>query len=129
MEHERTRNWCFGNRFWRSAAFPADGETAIAYAQSLAGTGLHHQDPDTPLTDLAAGAVTFQGRSAWQVLGRGKEYYVAQAASEYPVEWLMFHCPGSDWLWSLVLSTDHEDYMDHLRAVQETFECPPANWR
>jgi hypothetical protein len=114
---------------WRHVAFPADGAVAIAYAQSLAGSGLHHQDPDTPLTDLAAKTVTFQGRPAWQVLGRGSEYYVSKAANEYPVEWLMFHCPGSDWLWSLVVSTDHEDYMNHLRAVQETFECPPVNWR
>ena len=112
---------------WRDVEYPTDGEKAIAYAQSLAGAGLHHQDPDTPLTMLTARPVTFQGRSAWQVHGRGSEYYVSKAAAEYPVEWLMFHCPGSDWLWSLVLSTDHEAYMNHLRAVQKTFVCPPIN--
>jgi hypothetical protein len=112
---------------WRHAEYPADGATAIAFAQSLAGQGLHHQDPDTPITKLTAGTTGFQGRSAWHVLGVGSEYYVSKAAAEYPVEWLIFQCPGSDWLWSLVLSADKEDYVDHLQAVQETFECPPVN--
>lgn len=111
---------------WGDEAFPADEAAAVALAQSLARSGLHHQDPDTPLTVLTANSVTFQGRSAWQVLGSGTEYYVAEAAAEYPVEWLIFQCPGSDWVWSLVLSTDHEVYIDHLRALRETFECPPA---
>ncbi len=112
---------------WRHGEFPADEAAAIAFAQSLAGPGLHHQDPDTPVTKLTAGTTTFQGRPAWHVLGRGSEYYVSRAAAEYSVEWLIFQCPGSDWLWSLVLATDHEDYMEHLRAVQATFECPPVN--
>ncbi len=110
---------------WRHAEYPADAATAIALARSLAESGLHHQDPDTPVTKLTAEATTYQGRPAWHVLGRGSEYYVSKAAAEYPVEWLIFQCSGSDWLWSLVLSTDKEDYMDHLWAVQQTFECPP----
>jgi len=112
---------------WRHADFPADEAAAIAFAQSLAGAGLHHQDPDTPLTKLTAETVTFKGHAAWHVVGRGSEYYVSKAAAEYPVEWLIFPCPGSGWLWSLVLSADREDYMEHLRALQESFECPPAN--
>jgi hypothetical protein len=111
---------------WRGAQSPADGDEAVVFAQSLAATGLHHQEPDTPLAELTATRTTFQGRPAWQVVGEGQEYYVAEAAAGYPVECLIFQCPGSDWLWSLVLSTDHEPYMDHLRAVRETFECPPG---
>ncbi|MCK5314744.1 MAG: hypothetical protein KAJ53_06455 [Anaerolineales bacterium] len=112
---------------WQHVDFPTDGAAAIAYAENLARTGLHHQDPDTPLTKLTAKKVTFQDRSAWQVLGRGSEFYVAKAAAEYPVEWLIFQCPGLDWLWSLVISADNVGYMNHLRAVQKTFECPPVN--
>jgi hypothetical protein len=112
---------------WQPVDFPSDGAAAIAYAGSLARSGLHHQDPDTPLMKLTAEMVTYQGRSAWQVLGRGSEYYVAKAAAEYPVEWLIFQCPDSDWLWSLVISTDNVGYMNHLRAVQKTFECPVVN--
>jgi len=109
---------------WRRAEFPADGAAAMALAQSLAQTGLHHQDAGTPLTKLTAAKATFQGGPAWQVLGRGKEYYVSAAAAEYPVQCLIFNCPGSKWLWSLVIATDHEPYVEPLRALQATFECP-----
>jgi len=112
---------------WRKVELPPDAASAADYAQSLARTGLHHQDPGAPLTELAAKQVTFQGRSAWLVHGRGSQYYVSKAAAEYPIEWLMFHCPGSDWLWTLVLSTDHEPYMNRLRTLQKTFECPPVD--
>ena len=112
---------------WRDEGFPADAAAACALAQSLAATGLHHQEPDAPLAKLTATRTAFQGRLAWQVVAEGQEYYVAEAAAGYPVEGLIFQCPGSDWLWSLVLSTDHEPYMDHLRAIQETFECPPGD--
>lgn len=112
---------------WQQVDFPNDGTAAIAYAESLARKGLHHQDPDAPITILTAKNVTFQDRSAWQVLGRGSEYYVAKPAAEYPVEWLIFGCPGSDWLWSLVISSDNVGYMNHLRGIQKTFECPTIN--
>ena len=111
---------------WQSVDFPTDGAAAIAFAESLARPGLHHQDPDTPLTKLSAETVTFQGRSAWQVMGLGSEYYVSKAAAEYSVEWLIFQCPGSDWLWSLVIATDNVDYLNHLRDVQKSFDCPPV---
>jgi len=110
---------------WRQAAFPTDGAGAIALAPSLAEDGLHHQDPATPLTAATAKKAEFQGREAWQVLAEGTEAYVAKAAAGYAVEWLTFRCPGSDWLWSLVLSTDHAPWMDHLRAMRDSFECPP----
>ena len=111
---------------WQSVDFPTDGAAAIAFAESLARPGLHHQDPDTPLTKLSAETVTFQGRSAWQVMGLGSEYYVSKAAAEYSVEWLIFQCPGSDWLWSLVIATDNVGYLNQLREVQKSFDCPPV---
>jgi hypothetical protein len=111
---------------WRQVDFPTDSAAAIAHVQSLAEKGLHHQDPEASLTGLTATTVTFQGRPAWQVLGWGEEYYVAKASAAYPVEWLIFRCPASDWLWSLVLSSDHVSYMKNLRALRKTFECPPA---
>jgi hypothetical protein len=112
---------------WRRTGFPADGSSAMAHAQSLAARGLHHQDPEAPLTQLSSRRSTFQGRPAWRVLGLGQEYYVSKAAADYPVEWLIFQCPGTDWVWSLVVSTDQERYLDHLRTVQEAFECPTAS--
>ena len=111
---------------WRDVEYPLDETGAIAFAHSLAEAGLHHQDPDTPLMDLTAKTVSFQDRPAWLVLGQGTEFYVAKSAAAYPIEWLIFHCPGSDWLWSLVISADHEVHMNHLRSVQRGFECPPV---
>jgi hypothetical protein len=112
---------------WRHVEFPVDGEAAITHAQNLSGAGLHHQEPDAPLTQLTVKTITFQGQPAWQVLGQGQEFYVSKAAAEYPVELMIFQCPDSDWLWSLVIATDREAYMNHLRTVQQTFECPPVN--
>jgi len=112
---------------WQNADYPPDGASAAAYAQSLVGPGLPHQDPDAPQMVLTAKQVTFQDRPAWQVTGRTKEYYVSAAAAEYPVEWLIFNCPASDWLWTLTISTDYQLYLSRLRSLQETFECLPAS--
>lgn len=112
---------------WQDAAFPSSEATAIARAQSLVGPGLHHQEPGIPLSDLSAQMVEFQALRAWQVFGHGQEYYVSKAAAEYPIEFMIFECPGSDRLWSLVTATDREAYMNHLRAIRQTFECPPIN--
>jgi hypothetical protein len=102
-------------------------ENAIAHARSLAENGLHHQDPDTPVELLAAEPTTFQGLPAWQVSGQGHEYFVSKAAAEYPIKMIMFECQDSDWLWTLVLSTDKKIYIPHLRRKLNTFECPVGN--
>lgn len=112
---------------WQYLDFPDEGEAVMAYAEKLASSGLHHQDPETPITKVTAKKVTFQDRPAWQVLGRGSEFYVAKAAADYPIEWLIFRCPGEDKLWSLVIASDNAGYMNQLRSVQETFECPPVD--
>jgi hypothetical protein len=112
---------------WRHAEFPVDEATAIAHVQSLVESGLHHQEPDTYLTQLSSQMVTFQDRPTWQVVGRGQEFYVSQAAAGYPVEYIVFQCPSSEWLWSLVIATDRETYVNHLRTVRQTFECPATN--
>lgn len=111
---------------WQQKEFPADGKAAMAHAEKLAGSGLHHQDPEIPITKKTAKKITFQDRPAWQVLGLGSEFYVSKSAAEYPVEWLIFECPGREWLWSLVIAADEMGYMNHLRSVRETFECPPV---
>jgi hypothetical protein len=109
---------------WQCVEYPADQEAAVAFAQRLARTGLHHQNPDTPVGELTAAPTVFQGRPAWQVSGTGSEYYVSEAAAAYPIEWLIFSCPDSDWLWSLAIHADNESFMDSLRSVRESFVCP-----
>jgi hypothetical protein len=107
---------------WRHGDFPTDEAAAIAHVQSLAGP--NHRDQDTPITDLAAEPTAFQGRPAWHVTGRWKEAYVAKSTSGCAAEWLIFGCPGSDWLWTLVISADNAPHMNYLRTVRRTFECP-----
>jgi hypothetical protein len=107
---------------WRQADFPTDKDAATAHVQSLA--SLYRQDPGTPVMGLAAEPATFQSRPAWRVTGQWKALNASRPTARYPVEWVVFRCPDSDWLWTLVISTDNATYMNDLRAVRETFECP-----
>jgi hypothetical protein len=109
---------------WRHGDFPTDEAAAIAHLQSLAGP--NHQDHDTPITDLTAEATTFQDRSAWHVTGQWKEAYTAKSASSRSAEWLIFGCPGSDWVWTLVISADNAAHINYLRTIRWTFECPTS---
>jgi len=109
---------------WRRGDFPTDETAAITHVQSLAAS--HHQEPDTPITDLAAESITFQDRPTWRVTGQWQESYVAVSAPGCPAEWLIFRCPGSDWLWALGISADQATHIDYLRTVRRTFECPES---
>lgn len=111
---------------WQDAGYPDGEAAAIAFVENLSQQGLHHNDPDVPVTILTPEPVEFQGRSAWLVHGWGSEYYVAKPAAAYPVEWLIFTCPDSEWLWSLVLHTDDETHLSHLRSIRESFQCPAS---
>lgn len=112
---------------WLDQTYPVDEEHAISVAAESSEAGLHHQEPEAPLMAMSAQASEFQGRPAWLITGEGTEYYVSGAGAAYPIEWLIFGCPGSDWLWSLVIAADESEYQDHLRAVRSTFECPGTN--
>jgi len=114
---------------WRRADLPVDEAAAIAHVQSLA--GLYRQDPDASYTNLAAEPATFQSRPAstghcvWRVTGQWEGIRAPRPQPGGPVEWMIFRCPGSDWLWTLVISTNDAAYMDDLRALRAKFECPP----
>ncbi len=112
---------------WLDQRYPANPEEAVIVAEESAELGLHHQEPEAPLTALSAQDSEFQGRPAWIIRGEGSEFYVSGAAGAYPVEWLIFECPGSDWLWSLVIAADEVEYLDHLRTVRNSFVCPNMN--
>jgi len=112
---------------WRHADSPTDEAAALAYVGSLIGP--HNIKLDIPPEDLAARALSFHGGPAWQVTGRWKSMPIND--NPHPgglVEWLVFPCPGSDWLWSVVIASNQLSYMDELRALRESFECPaPAS--
>jgi hypothetical protein len=109
---------------WRRASFPADEAAAIARVQNLA--DLYRQDPGTPRMDLTAEQATFQDRPAWRVTGQWKALNATGPTVRHPAEWMIFRCPGSDYLWTLAISADNAMYMNDLRAVRETFECPAS---
>lgn len=109
---------------WQDADYPEDENAAITFVEELSSQGLHHQDPDIPVVVLSAEVVEFQALRAWEVQGEGSEYYVAKPAAAYPIEWMIFNCPDSEWLWTVVLFTDDEAYLDHLRTIRDTFQCP-----
>jgi len=108
---------------WQHADWPADKATAIAHAQRLSPPMYH--DPDQPNIKLAAEQTTFQGRPAWRVTGWWRfTWESAGALGDGPIEWIIFRCPGSDWLWTIAISTNETAYLDYLRTLQGTFECP-----
>lgn len=111
---------------WQEARYPDNEAAAIAFVENLSQQGLHHNDPEIPITILTPEPVEFQGRPAWLVHGWGSEYYVAKPAAAYPIEWLIFTCPDSEWLWSLVLHTDDENHISHLWSLRESFQCPAS---
>jgi hypothetical protein len=109
---------------WRHVNLPTDEAAAVAYVQSLAGP--HGKTMDIPATNLVTEPVSFRGWPAWRVNG----HWESTPANGNPpsgglVEWMVFPCPGSDWLWTVVIATNGEEsYMDDLRTLRETFECP-----
>jgi len=108
---------------WQRADFPADEAAAIAFTQRLSPPMYH--DPDVPNTNLIAERITFRGRSAWRVTGQWRfTWESAGALGDGLIEWTVLQRPGSDWLWTIVVSTNESAYLDCLRRIQETFECP-----
>jgi hypothetical protein len=107
---------------WQETAFPADEAATVAYVLT------HHasfqQDHDHPEENLRVEQGVFQGQPAWYVSGKWKNIVSNTPQAGGPVEWVIFRCPDSDWLWTLVISTDSTQYMSGLRVLRETFECP-----
>jgi hypothetical protein len=107
---------------WRHADLPTDEAAAIAYVQSLAGP--HGKTMDIPATNLVMESASFRGWPAWRVTG----YWESTPSNGNPppgglVEWMVFPCPGSDWLWTVAIATNDAMCMDDLRTLRETFEC------
>jgi hypothetical protein len=107
---------------WRHADFPTDEGAARAYVQDLplSADAEHILGPK-----LVADQTTFQGRPAWLVTGRllSGHGYTALGGD---IEWVIFQCPDSNWLWTLVIHTSNPTYVEHLRQTRETFQCPAA---
>jgi len=108
---------------WRPADFPSDAFAAVTYVQNLAGP----HGMTVEITDLVAEQTTFQDRPAWYVKGQWKEPEVGVArpgTSHCPAEWLIFECPESDWLWTLLITANKGVNMEKLRTLRGMFKCP-----
>jgi hypothetical protein len=107
---------------WQETAFPADEAAAEAYV--LAHHASFQYDHDHPEENLRVEQGVFQGQPAWYVSGKWRSIVSNTPQAGGPAEWMIFRCPDSYWLWTLVISTNKKHYMSGLRALRETFECP-----
>jgi len=110
---------------WRQAAFPSADQEAVLLVQGLAGP--HGKTQGVPDTGFEALLGVSQGRSVWRVTAP----WVRDPASANPpyeavVEWMVLECPGSQWLWTVVIATNDPRSLPGLRAAQETFCCPES---
>ena len=131
-------NHCHGalclNVYWQRADFPADEAAARAHARTLAAIFESRTEIVVDLTDvlepnLAVEQTTFKGQPAWHVSGEWKRAVVDDLTGSNPggsIEWLILRCPGSTWLWTVVIATGRDSAVDkeNLRTTRETFECP-----
>lgn len=109
---------------WHPAEFPADSSAAASYVQEIMGP----HAKSVAITRLAVQQISYQDRPAWHVTGLWAESdiggQIRLGPSHHPIEWLIFECPESDWLWILVISAYRESDMPDLRSILGTFECP-----
>jgi len=109
---------------WRQMDFPQDEAAAVNYVLNLAGP--HRITLDIPATALAAERDNFQGEAAWHVTGWWKpSNALGNPGRDAPLDWIIFHCPGSDWLWTILITTNTVQYLDDLQSIRKTFECFP----
>jgi hypothetical protein len=112
---------------WQRADWPADAAAAEAHARDLL-VSFQGTITRTPSQDLRVEQTTFQGQPAWLVRGQWSNPTGETRLGGGPIEWMIFRCPGSDWLWTIVTCAANESapYMDSLRTVRATFECPAS---
>ena len=109
---------------WRQQDFPEDAAAAVDYVLDLAGP--HRITLDIPAATLTAERVNFQGWPAWQVTGWWHpNNTLGDPGRSAPLVWMIFRCPGSDQLWTILITTNMVQYLDDLQSIRETFACFP----
>jgi len=109
---------------WQQLDFPKDEISAVAHVLDLAGP--HRISLDISTTDLEAEKDNFREWPAWYVTGQGDpDNVLGISGAAYPLDWVIFHCPGSEWLWTILITTNASEYQDDLKLIRETFECSP----
>ena len=107
---------------WRQVEFPKDEKSAVNYVLNLAGP--HRITLDISATDLLVEQDTFQGWNSWHVTGKwNPSNAIGNPGKDAPLDWKIFNCPGSERLWTILITTNEMKYMDDLVLIRETFEC------
>jgi hypothetical protein len=107
---------------WRQLDFPQDEAAAVDYVLNLAGP--HRITLDLPPTALRAERDNFQGWPAWHVTGLWyRENAFGNPARSAPLDWMISRCPGSNQLWTVLITTNSLQHMDDLQSIRETFDC------
>ena len=107
---------------WRQMDFPKDEISAVNYVLNLAGP--HRITLDISTTDLVAEQDNFRGWPTWHVTGWwNPSNALRNPGQAAPLDWVIFHCPGSEWLWTILITTNEMEHLDDLKSIRETFEC------
>jgi hypothetical protein len=107
---------------WRRQDFPQGKAAAVDYILDLAGP--HRITLDISAANLTAERYHFQGWPAWNVRGLWhREDAYGNLARTAPLDWVIFRCPGSDWLWTILITTNSDQHMDDLNLIRDSFTC------
>jgi hypothetical protein len=107
---------------WRQMDFPEDEISAKNHVLNLAGP--HRITLDASTEDLIAEQDTFRGWPAWKVTGWwNPNIMLGDLVHEAPLDWVIFQCPGSEWLWTILITTNEIELLDDLQSIRDTFEC------
>jgi hypothetical protein len=107
---------------WRRTNFPPDQASAAKYILGLAGP--HRISLDISESDLVVDENSFLGSPAWHVTGYWeRENVIGNPQPDAPLDWMVFNCPGSEEVWTILITTNDIKYLDDLKTIRESFKC------
>jgi hypothetical protein len=107
---------------WRQTDFPENTASATDYVLQLAGP--HRISLDISPADLEVKKDTFLGAPAWHVSGYWKQdNALGDPRPDAPLDWMIFQCPGSETVWTILITTNDIKYLDDLQLIRDSFSC------
>ena len=107
---------------WRQMDFPEDTLSAANYVLNLAGP--HRIALDISASDLNAEKDTFLGSQSWHVTGWwNPDNALGNPRPDAPLDWMIFHCPGSKTVWTILITSNEIKNLHELQLIRESFEC------
>ena len=107
---------------WRKEQFPSDEDEAVDYITNLAGP--HGITLDLSQKDLIAEKARFNTWPSWHVTGTWEQSDAyGNPRPDVLLDWIVFNCPESEWLWTVLITTNMKDYFGELNLIRESFDC------